>query len=362
MNKIDLVIADGELDYLNRFIRYFRNSEYRQVFVVKAFTDAELFTEYMRNYSGLGIICYTAEYEKHLLDHNQNFLKLLLSDGYVGDQDSIDNRVLSKLQPLDTLLATIYSIFLRENPYVSSTTALNRTKTISIQSVTPGFYKNEFSISLSRFLAGEGFKVFYLNLEQYNASEHFLGAASKFDLSKIIYHLKKDPNKLSAYIERYKSKSSYYNLDYFERARNVSELDELEPADINVLLTSIKSLSIYDYLIVECDLTINAQAAFRIEPSDHLLLLVENSAYENIKLRQIRNHLDFIKHSEKHNQLDMIRYILINHEGTHPSRQAVDSQDFIGYVESEQVTGSERASNLERYFYGLELFLKDLSK
>lgn len=367
MERIELIIADKDSEYIHRFLKYLRESEYRRIFVVKAFTVYELLNEYLDSGVACGIFCFsedyrTVDYPTKANHFDSDITKIFLSQDRNTPEIANTINAIYKFQPLDIVLSEIYTTFLDKHPELNKNFIGKVTKILTVQALANEYYKNEFSYNLAKYLAGEGYKVFYLNLEWINGSEYFFGEPSKYDLSKIIYHLRKHPTKLATYIEKYKSNSIYYNLNYFERSLHVSELAELEGKDFINLINGFQTLSIYDYLIIDSEFLMCDAQQTLVNLSDYSIMLIEESSYTNTKISQLLDYLDTLKRIEKVSVSKELNYILVRDINQKSPELPVWGINFSGYLEKGNLLTHERNRDLLLYFSGMELFLKKVCK
>ncbi len=359
MNKINLILVDSDLDYLHRFSRYIRDSKYGRIFALKLFTDLDLLHQYLKQVSEPSILCLVDDGTEIAPLKDKYLTKVILSNREVTGTEDCLNRVIYKLQPLNLVIAEIYSYYLENNQSRLIYPNKSDTKIITITAASGDYDKNKFSLLLAKYLTSTQHKVFYLNLETVSALDYFLHKPQNYDLSKIIYHLKKQPGNVVAYIEKYKKEEYDLAFDYFERVQHINDLLELNQIDLVNLFKGFMNLGIYDYLIVDLDSAIAEPNLTAMIEADYRLILVGNDQYSLTKSMLIEDYLSSVL-LEETIKLD---YILVKDNA--PEQQLLEDiceLSFVGYLVSENRTEAINMVNIDKYFTGLELYLNKLNK
>ncbi len=359
MIKIKLILVDSDLEYLSRFSRYIRDSEYRRIFSVKLFTDIDLLQRYLENINELSILCFVDDWLMLADIKNKYLTKIILSSrNMVLDEDST-NIVIYKFQPLNLIMAAIYSSYLDKNASHLNNPNKNATKIITITAASGDYHQNEFSLLLAKQLAGMQSKVFYLNLEAVNSLDYFLPISQSYDLSKIIYHLKKQPEKIAAYIEKYKKEESNFIFDYFERVQHINDLFEIDKLDLINLFIGFKKLDIYDYIIVLLDSAVGEPNLTAMSEADYRLMLVGNNQYSFGRALLIEDYLSRSLGEGKIN----LDYVLVKEtDAEQQLGKETNKISFVGYVVGDDRKRELNLVNTGNYFAGLELYLNKFTK
>lgn len=355
MDKVNLILVDSNLDYLHRFSRYIRDSEYSKIFAIKIFTDIDLLQEYLKEISRPSILCFVDFMIESVNINNKYFTKVIISAQEVGEEDDF-TKIVYKYQPLNLIISAIYSHYL--NNHQSNHHSIRRaTKIITITAASSDYHKNELSLLLARHLASTQHNVFYLNLGVVSSLDYFLHKPHTYDLSKIIYHLKKNPENISAYIERYKKEQTYLQFDYFERVQHINDLLELNQFDLINLLNGFKNLYLYDYIVVLLDSAVVKLNLAAMNEADYRLMLVEDNQYSLGKVLLIQDYLAKLQTEAKIN----LDYILLKETETDQQLNITNQGiSFVGYVVKQGRTQEINSINLDNYFVGLKLYLNKL--
>ncbi len=359
MKQIKLIIVDFDQEYLFRFLKYIRESEYHARFALKIFTELDLLHEYLTSLNEPAVLFYSEECEELANLENNLITKIMISSNQATDDATNQGSILYRYQPLNLIISLIYTLYLENNPSYSEKQNQHKTKIIAIAAAYNNYPKNQFSLLLAKYLASRQHKVFYLDLEVVSSQDYFLCKPQDYDLSKIIYHLKKQPEKVPVYIEKYRREAASWRFDYFERTLHISDLLELNEQDTFNLITAYKNLGIYDYLVVLLESAVDEMSQVVFAEADHRIMLVESNLYSQTRILRIKEHLA----KSTGNRQIKLDYIL-SKDTKSALQSVVDTETlaFVGFVESAECFEEIDLIDLEKYFAGLNFYLNRLEK
>lgn len=252
MDRLSLIIMDKNLEYIELFTRYVRETEYENKFIIKSFSEVEYLEKHIKANSSIDILLVDTNY---LLDiHSLKKIKLIIA---LSETSIVEGKkqydCIYKFQPLNKLVSKVLSLYLEKCNDWFNINEDNKTKVISVFSACGGSGKTTLAVNMAKQMAARNKKVFYLNLESINATEVFFTSSKSYDLSKIFFYLKNNPEVIASKIELYKKYSTDISVDYIDSFVNSNELHDMSKNDIKVLLDSIKKLQIYDYIILDLE-------------------------------------------------------------------------------------------------------------
>ncbi len=300
MGRIDLIIVDKNLEYIELLTRYIRETEYEKKFLIKTFSNVEYLEKYLESHSSIEILLIDAEDLSEILSHKSIKLIILLSDTSVIDE-KCQYDCIYKFQPLNKIVSRILGLYLEKCSGWINLIEGNKTKVISVYSASGGSGKTTLAINLAKQLAIRYKKVFYLNLESINATEIFFSKSESYDFSKILFYLKNNPSIVVSRIETYKKYSPDINVDYIETFINSNELFEMSKNDIKILLEAIKSLEIYDYIILDLETSLQEYVISSLLESKLIFWPILDDIQSIHKTKNVIKLL--------HNNLDEVEYL-----------------------------------------------------
>lgn len=251
MKKRVLTIADADQEYLNYLARFVQTSDYTQKFLIKTFTDAERLKRFLMDHS-TDILLIHHDFPPIEESLTTSSIKIQLVEKSTP-YDSTDLNSVYKYQPF-TLLFQAISEFIQQNgKNTLKEIEQIRTRVISIFSPTGGVGKTTVALNLSKLLAENDYRVFYLNLEHLSSVYALLQADEADPFSKLIYDMYTQPEKKAFLIEQAIRFDSRYKFFYFPPLQNSQEILEITHQMAEKLLISLDQSRHFDYIIIDLD-------------------------------------------------------------------------------------------------------------
>jgi len=279
MKKINLVIADNNLEYLEYLLSYLRESEYADNFIIKSFSKRETLIAFLQTDSKLDLLLVAPE----LLPPNivlANTIIIQLLDNPSTNIETTHHSIY-KYQPLNLLFSQVIAIVSETNGYALNKLDQNRERSvISVYSTTGGVGKSTIALNLAREAALRDKKVFYLNLEWINSTASFFSMNNTFDFSKVIYYLKSNRAQLNSKLPGLKRYDQATKIEFFEPVLNPNELLDLTVEDIRVLLDALFEVGGYEMIVIDLDATLNDYVIGAFNCSNYIIwALLDNPVY-----------------------------------------------------------------------------------
>lgn len=279
MKKINLVIADNNLEYIEYLLSYIRESEYAESFNIKIFSKRENLIAFLQTDSNLDILLVTSG----LLPPNivfANTIIIQLLDNLLINIETTYHSIY-KYQPLNSLFSQIVAIFVEIHGQSLKKIDQNRKKSvISVYSSTGGAGKSTIALNLAHEAALREKKVFYLNLEWISSTSSFFSMNNTYDFSKVIYYLKSNRAQLNSKLPGLKRYDQVTKIGYFEPVLNPNELLDLTVEDIQVLVDALLEVEGYDMVVLDLDATLNDYIIGAFNCSNKIIwTLLDNPVY-----------------------------------------------------------------------------------
>lgn len=287
MQKINLVVADNDLKYLDLLINYIRNSDYAGKFFIKSFSHKDKLQEFLKTNEVYDILLTTPGFIHDTYDIEHSYIVLLQEEPPSSLYNSND---IHKYQPLNQLLSQVVSIYLEKEDKAYRNLCGNRkTRTVSVYSAQGGTGKSTFSINLAAQLASQSQKVFYLNLEHLSYTPFPI--VNSNDFSKVLYYLKANPQQIKTQFESFKKHDAHSRVDYFEPLLVAREMLDMTGEEISLLVDIIVERAFYDVLIIDLDSTTHERITAALHKSDVICWLVTDDVQCLNKTRILLNEL-----------------------------------------------------------------------
>lgn len=142
--------------------------------------------------------------------------------------------------------------------------------------------------------AAQGRKVLYLNLEKYGTADVYFQAEGAYGLSDVIYALKSKKANLSMKLESCIRKDPR-GVYYFAAAQSPLDILELKQEELFRLVSEICLSGSYDYLILDCDFTLDNNTLALYRKAHKIVMVSDGSSVGNTKLSRAVSALNIIE-------------------------------------------------------------------
>lgn len=257
MKKLCMIMADPDVSYMESVSAYIRVSRHWDEFDLKLFSSSERLLDFLETRSSYDILLISNRFLSSLDNGHQEDAIVLLEENEPL-QFSPAQQTLFKYQPLDQLLSSIVSIYRSSFKKAAfQENEKSKTKVISVFSGSGGSGKTTFAINLSRQMAKEHRKVFYLNLELSHSTPLFLSSSEPHQSSQILYYVKTHPEQAQSKIESLKKFDPQAKVDFFDFMVSPQEMTDLTGQETEILISAIAETNYYDALIIDLESSLN---------------------------------------------------------------------------------------------------------
>jgi cellulose biosynthesis protein BcsQ len=334
MERINIIIADSDTDYLDLFVNYIRTSDYANKFAVKSFSRRESLEQYINSPGDSGIYLVTPELmpEDPISLSGSAVIVLKNESG----KSSVIYPEVYKYQALNLLLDEVLKYYLQEDEEGYRKLSGNRaTRIISIYSANGGVGKSTLAINLAAQLARQNQKVFYLNLEFLSSAQIWLQSSDNNDFSKVLYYLKTNPNQVEAKFETLKKHDQLLNIDFFESPNIALEMLDLNREEVKTLIDIVANKGVYDVIISDLESSIGERIIGSLESSDVILWLVTDDIQSLHKTRNLMQEFTRIMNDEYAGIFKKVKFVLnkrLNMLATNPADFGINLTGFLPYI------------------------------
>ncbi|MFS0723450.1 hypothetical protein [Paenibacillus sp. 1P07SE] len=313
MKQGHLIIAAKEQDYIQRLASYMRDAEFGASWQVTAFSHPPALKQYLKN-----------GYPADLLLAQPVFLEEtgeLLSSGAVvaelvrqhggGERGS---EVL-QFQPLPQLLQQLTA--LHREAAGSSVQPIRKQGSplvAAVYSAVGGIGKTTLALHLARAAAMQHKKVFYLNLEQWNAVGAALGDAADDGFSRMLYGLQAQPDQAYARFRELRRPHPLLHCDTFPPPQGSGERSALTGTVAASLLETIASGGEYELIVVDMDSWMDDVYAHVARASQLVFWLCSDDAAVRGKTGYALEQLKKLSGSTAHLLMSRLRMIRVGPE------------------------------------------------
>ena len=303
--RIKLAILEQDQSYLSRIVSVF-STKYSDKFEIYSFTNQEVA---MASLDNAKIDVLVAD---EFFDIPVNSLPKRCGLAYFVDSADIDSvkdqKAICKFQKAELIYKQILSVYSEKAGSLAGFRSDdNSTKIVFFNSVSGGTGASCMAAACALHYASQGKKVLYLNLEKFGTSDVFFVGEGQFGFSDIIYALKSKKSNLSIKLESC-VKSDYRGVCFYSKTKVALDMLELDADDIIRLLSELKSMGVYDYIIVDTDFSIDKSSLKVLQQSQAIVWVGDGSEISNEKIYRAHSALTIL---EQNSDLPLTRRLCL---------------------------------------------------
>lgn len=283
MKKIRIVIADHEKSYIESLSNYLRSSDEATRFISTYFTSKTALEQFLSSNEVVDVMLISpALYDKSLHIPKETSL-IFLDDNEMKEQDTHRQSVY-RYQRLNQLISNILAIYYENNQQAGKLLARSKqTEVLTVYSPLGGAGKSTVAANLSKQLAQNNLKVFYLNLELFNSTSIYFQSEEDNPSLQIFYFVKSESPQLLSKIESLKKYDAYSKVSYFDIAISADELLEISEDDVKRLINGIVGTGTYDYIVVDLDSSMHERNIAALKECDRIIWPITNDEQSYLK-------------------------------------------------------------------------------
>jgi len=318
MSKINLLIADIDVDYIESMYRFFMDM-YSDRLNIIAYTDMNLLDKYLTDNSGKSdVLLISTDMISDWSLIKSKISGTMISLTSIRNMDRINGiPAICKYQSGDKIISDIFGHFSENSEQeININDGKCNAKVFAVYSPIGGSGKSSVAIAISKILSGHASKVFYLNLETVATTFSFLDCSSKYSLSNIFYSIKEKSRNLPLKIEAAKNIDISSGVNFFAPAESALEIEEMLPEEIIILVEQLKLLGQYDYIIIDMSSSLNKTNLELLKNSDQILTVMLNDKLSQDKLNILLREYEILSQRENINLLNKSVFLLnkcLNH-------------------------------------------------
>lgn len=278
--KIRLAILECDKSYLTRIVSAF-STKYADKLEIYSFTDPEVALSTL-NSAKIDVLLASDIFEIDLgrLPNRCAFAFLVDSMGI----DTIkEQRAICKFQKADLIYKQILSVYSEKASSITGFKITGDTGDIIVFcSASGGVGSSTMAAACATHFAKQKNKVLYLNLEKFGSADVFFSGQGQFDMSDIIFALKSKKTNLPLKLESC-IKQDPSGVYFYSQAKIALDMMELTTEDTLRLISEIKLMGGYDYIILDMDFGIDKDTLKIWREAQAIILVGDGTLESNVK-------------------------------------------------------------------------------
>lgn len=302
MEKMDIVIADSDEQYLEHLARYFmEKAEQCEIYTFSSKTSLE---KYMSAHKHIDILL--LDYELMGIDLSQADIsvKMILLAG----EAALDGYVsIKKYQKTEDILKEVFLKYADQTGDLNAIKGNRKTKIIAFYSPIGGSGKTTLALNTAAACAKAGLHTFYLNMERIDSSSSILPPTAG-NYSDLFLALKSKGADVGVKIMTCRGKEAHTEFDYISSPDSISEYGEVSLPEWEKLLDMFLNLEEYDVLLMDFSSEFHPDKAELLKKSDVIFVPVLSDEFSINRMR-IFLHEDEL-HQEYHSIIKKMKLIV----------------------------------------------------
>ncbi len=290
--RIKLAILENDQSYLNRIVTAF-NTKYSDKFEIYSFTDKDIAMTTLDS-ARIDVLVASDAFEIDVTS-----LPNRCGFAYFTDSADVDHvneqRAICKFQKADLIYKQILSVFSEKAGSVSGLKlGEENAKIFAFSSACGGVGTSSMAASAARYFAAKNQKTLYLNLERFGSSDAFFAGEGQFDMSDIVFALKSKKTNLPLKLESC-VKQDASGVYFYSQSKVALDMHELTVDDIVRLISEIKLIGSYDYIILDMDFSLDAGSIKILKQTHAIVWVSDGSEVANAKTYRAHEALSIIE-------------------------------------------------------------------
>ncbi len=304
--KIKLAILEKDKSYLTRIVSAF-GVKYADKFEIYSFTDQAAAIGALKD-AKIDVLLAGDMFEIDVKSLPNKCAFAYLVDS-LGIETLNNQRAICKFQKADLIYKQILSVYAEK---ASSITGFSmqgdKSNVVAFCSPSGGVGTSTMAAACAVHYAAQGLKVLYLNLEKFGSSDLFFTGQGQFDMSDIIFALKSKKTNLPIKLESC-VKQDPRGVYFYSKTKIALDMMELDADETLHLLSELKLMGEYDYIILDCVFGIDKNALKVLRQTQAIVWVGDGSPSSNEKIERAYTALTTLEQNADAPVTNRMRFI-----------------------------------------------------
>lgn len=309
MAKLNMVIADSDVEYLESLWRYLQMSKSSQIVLSHKFTTLESLDSFLSqrqrtDLQDINVLLVKPDLLplKYTSQKSQDNLKidvvLLLTDNPQEANEYAFPQVYKYLTA-DALIDNVIDLYLRKKQAShGSLRGYQSTECMAVFSPSAGAGKTTIALALAKSLGQIGKRVFYLNLESNSCLGTILPSKGLMSISKLLVYIQDEQGEPLQTAQKLTDSilhSDEIRCDYIPAFDKSFDIADLTVDNVAFIIKTILEIGTYSYLIVDLESSLNRRTLAVLEEICHRYIWVHGALgdkFHKSKSKQLEADID----------------------------------------------------------------------
>lgn len=293
--KIRVAFLDSDKNYLERIVTVFTN-KFSDKLEIYSFSDFSLVPESLsKNRIDVLVADSSMVIDMDLIPSRCGFAYFVES---ACIETFKNQKTICKFQKIEMIYKEILGIYSEKcsNTIGLKFSGKGEGNIISFFSPSGGSGASVTACAAAKYFVSKGSKVLYLNFETLSSTDVLLFGDGQFDFSDVIFALKSKKSNMALKLESYVREDNS-GVNFYASPKAALDMVELTIEDIKTLISSVKLLASYQYIVIDMDFSLSEKELELLKLSDKIVAVSDGSEISNKKVKDVINAFEIIEQS-----------------------------------------------------------------
>lgn len=281
--KIKLAILEKDTSYLSRIVSAF-GTKYADKLEIYSFTDAEVAVATVDS-ARIDVLLASDAFDIDFAKIPNRCAFAYLVDS-LGIEMINEVRAICKFQKADLIYKQILSVYSEKASSITGFAAhADKGNVLVFASPCGGVGTSIMAAACAVRAATKGKKVLYLNLEKFGGADLFFEGEGQYGMSDVIFALKSKKTNLPLKLEGCVRQAAN-GVFYYAQTKHALDMQELTSEEILRLISELKLMGEYDYIIIDADFSIDKEMLNVYKQAQNIVMVSDGSGEANAKIER----------------------------------------------------------------------------
>lgn len=303
--KLKVAVLDHDLEFLNRLAEAFQK-KYEDKIILRMFSDEEAMYESLQR-TRVDLILAEQSLKMDISRiASGTVVGCFCEMPDVGEVNGIP--AICKFQKVENIYKEIFNIYADYSENIQIKTSNSETRIVLFTSAQGGSGTSTAAAAHALRKAQEGYKIVYLNLEQFGDTDLYFSGSGSMSFSDVIYALKSKNGNLELRLESI-IQTDQSGVDFFHTCKNAYDMFELQSDEIETLVSAVSNVKKYDEIVIDIsDSSMDRQIKLMKNIVDKIIYVSDGSMTGNKKFEQF---CDVIRVLEQRNSFNVLEKMIL---------------------------------------------------
>lgn len=309
--KLELVVADRDAEYVKLFADYVRESEWSRRLAVRQITRPETLREHLRSRPAQLALIHAE------LDDGERGggCRIRLCETKREADEPLNGAAgIYKYQPLPQLLGRMMELYRSDAASGKSAAAPGTPSVCAVYSAAGGVGKTTVAVHLARAFAESGYRCLYWNLELVPGAS-FPNGPDPALAARFVYGLRANAAWTGECLAGLIARSGPSGFDCFPGFRNVRETLEMTRDDVAKLVALLKQAGKYDMIVLDLEATLHERIWGALAASDSIVWIVTEDGESAVRTFRLLAEWEDSQGGGPLADLRGVRFVMNKHAG-----------------------------------------------